>query len=99
MKLQSGNYRGFGVNVKHHYIFGLKTIQDIEPHPSVGEVNLSNSYIVLYSYNSNLIYRTTSVFSEITFGDSDDRLKHNEVIINNALETIMKLQDFSYDKT
>ena len=49
-----------------------------------------DAYVVYNTSSEQLYYYKTG---------SDDRRKHNEVKINNALETIMKLEGFRYDMT
>ena len=49
-----------------------------------------DAYVVINVGTKKLYYYYTG---------SDDRRKHNEVKINNALETIMKLEGFRYDMT
>jgi hypothetical protein len=49
-----------------------------------------DSYLVWNSISHRIYY---------SFIGSDDRRKHNEVKINNALETIMKLEGLRYDMT
>ena len=55
-----------------------------------GTDNQGQAYVVYNIHNSRLFYYYTG---------SDDRRKHNEVKINNALETIMKLEGLRYDMT
>ena len=54
-------------------------------------VHSSNSNVSMQLYCYNLTFNTTT-------GASDDRLKHNEKPINNALSTIRKLKPQVYDK-
>jgi hypothetical protein len=57
---------------------------------NVGTGDEGDAYVVINISTNKLYYHYTG---------SDDRRKHNEVKINNALETIMKLEGFRYDMT
>ena len=60
-----------------------------------GSLNIRGTNSPLTSTNVTSVYVTTSYINLM----SDDRLKHNEAVINNALLTIRKLNPQIYQKT
>lgn len=52
-----------------------------------------------YLFSNNTFNFSRTIHAPGWSSSSDDRLKHNEVNINNALKTIMKLSAQNYDKT
>lgn len=65
----------------------------------IGYVDISGDVFMDNSLNVDKGVTCSKVFTNQLITPSDDRLKHNEVIINNALETIRKLDPMVYDKT
>lgn len=84
--IRSSNPVQFGL-ADAFYLHGLVS-------ENVGTVDEGDAYVVYNSghgvYSGKLYYYRPG---------SDHRRKHNEVKINNALETIMKLEGFRYDIT
>ena len=64
----------------------------------IGNANAINFDVYMYSRSNITGQSVYGAFSLTNFG-SDDRRKHNEIPITNALDAIMKLQCETYDKT